>query len=129
MIDDNSTNARKQAAVQFLHLVVAGHIDEAYAQHVDMHGKHHNPAFAAGFPALKAAMIENHAQFPNKQIAVKHVLGDGDIVAVHSNIVLSPGGPNIAAVHVFRFQGDKIVELWDIGQPVPADSPNADGMF
>jgi len=25
--------------------------------------------------------------------------------------------------------GDKILELWDLGQPVPADSPNRDGMF
>ncbi len=92
-------------------------------------GKHHNPFFPAGFPALKKAMIENHVQFPNKQLTVKNVLGDGDLVAVHSHIVLRPGESGIAAVHLFRFQGDRIVEMWDCGQPVPADSPNEDGMF
>jgi len=112
-----------------LQLVVAGEIDEAYRKHVDPNGKHHNPFFAEGFPALKKAMIENHVQFPNKQLLVKHVLSDGDLVAVHSQIVLRPGEPSIATVHLFRFGGDKVVEMWDVGQPVPADSPNQDGAF
>ena len=66
MTDINNIQARKQAAVQFLQLVVAGQIDEAYRRYVDLSGKHHNPFFPAGFPALKKAMIENHVQFPNK---------------------------------------------------------------
>lgn len=32
-------------------------------------------------------------------------------------------------VHLLRFRGGKIVEIWDCGQPVPADSPNSDGAF
>ncbi len=129
MADSDNTPTRKQAAVQFLQLVEAGDIDKAYQKYVDMQGKHHNPLFPAGFPALKKAMIENHTQFPNKQLNVKNVLGDGDLVAVHSHIVQRPGEKGVAAVHLFRFQGDKIVEMWDYGQPVPADSPNKDGMF
>jgi hypothetical protein len=65
---------RKDAAVQFLKLVVAGHVDEAYQKHVDLRGRHHNPFFSAGFPALQKAMIENHVQFPNKKITVKNVI-------------------------------------------------------
>jgi predicted SnoaL-like aldol condensation-catalyzing enzyme len=115
--------------VQFLQLVVAGRIDEAYQKYVDMRGKHHSPFFPAGFPALEKAMIENQAQFPSKQLTVRNVLGDDDLVAVHSHIVLRPGEAGVAAVHLFRFQGDRIVEMWDCGQPVPADSTNKDGMF
>jgi len=129
MADTSSTQAHKEAAVDFLQLVVAGSIDEAYREYVDMHGRHHNPFFPAGFPALRQSMIENHAQFPNKELVVKNVLGDGDMVAVHSRIVLSQGEADIAAVHLFRFYGDRIVEMWDCGQPVPADSPNKDGAF
>ncbi|CAG0950495.1 hypothetical protein GPROT1_00049 [Gammaproteobacteria bacterium] len=76
---DNDTRACKQAAVQFLQLVAAGRIDEAYQKHVDMQGKHHNPFFPAGFPALRKAMNENHVQFPDKQLTVKNVLGVGDL--------------------------------------------------
>jgi len=32
-------------------------------------------------------------------------------------------------VRPFRFEGGKVVELWDIGQLLPNDSPNADGAF
>ena len=82
---------RKDSAVQFLRLVVAGRIDEAYRKHVDLRGKHHNPFFPAGFPALQKAMLENHVQFPNKKLMVKNVVCDGARVAVHSHIVLCPG--------------------------------------
>src|SRR5271169_2181517 len=126
---DNDTLSRKQAAMQFLQLVVTGRIKEAYQKYVDLQGKHHNPTFPAGFRALEKAMIENHVQFPSKQITVKNLLGDGKLVAVHSHIILRPGEPGVAAVHLFRFHGGKIVEMWDCGQPLPVDSPNKDGAF
>ncbi len=129
MSGDDPLQARKLAAVRFLQLVEAGQIEEAYRKYVDPRGRHHNPFFPAGFPALQKGMIENQAQFPHKQLSIQHVLGDGDLVAVHSHIVLSPDGPGVAAVHLFRFQDDRIVELWDCGQPVPEASPNQDGMF
>lgn len=129
MMDSVKPSTFKQAAVDFLQLVVAGNIDEAYQRYVDMRGRHHNPYFPAGFPALKLAMTENQTQFPNKRLVIKHVLGDGDLVAVHSHIIPAPGEAGISAVHIFRFAGDKIVEMWDNGQPLQADSPNQDGAF
>jgi len=119
----------KEAALDFLNMVVAGKIEEAYAKHVDMGGKHHNAYFPAGFPALKKAMIEAHTQFPNKRFSTKHVLGDGDLVAVHSHMALIPGEKEVAVVHLLRFQGNKIVEMWDCGQILSTDSPNKDGVF
>ncbi len=126
---EDTVHDRKQIAVKFLQLVIAGQVDEAYRKYVDLRGKHHNPFSPAGFPALQKAMIENHVQFPNKRLTVKNVIGDGDLAAVHSHIVLRPGETGFVTVHLFRFHGDKIVELWDCGQPVPADSPNKDGRF
>jgi predicted SnoaL-like aldol condensation-catalyzing enzyme len=120
---------RKDSAVDFLQLVVAGRIDEAYGNYVDMDGKHHNPFSPPGFPALQKAMIENHIQFPAKQISVKNVVSDGDLIAVHSHIVVQSGDAGLAAIHIFRFQDGKIAELWDCVQSLPADSPNTDGAF
>ena len=120
---------RKQVAVRFLKLIVAGEIDEAYRTYVDMSGKHHNPHFPAGLAALREAMKDNHSQMPNKQINVKDVLADGDLVAVQSELILSPAGDRMAVWHLHRFEGDRIVELWDCGQPIPSDSPNKDGAF
>ena len=128
MTNKNIVN-QKQVAQEFLQMVVAGDIEQAYQKYVDMQGKHHNFFFPAGFPALQKAMIENHALFPDKQIEVKNVLADGDLVAVHSRLILKEGGEEMAVVHLFRFKGDRIVEMWDIGHSIPGDSPNADGAF
>ena len=123
-----SIETNKQAAVDFLQRVVKGRINEAYAEYVDMNGKHHNPYFPAGFAMLKQAMIDNETQFPNKQYMIKNVLGDGDLVAVHGRIVLAPD-KNLEVTHLFRFAGGKIVEMWDVAMPWPADSLNKDGML
>jgi predicted SnoaL-like aldol condensation-catalyzing enzyme len=129
MTKKHSIQVNKEMAIDFLHLIVAGSIDEAYDNYVNMHGKHHNMYYSAEFASLKQGMIENHAQFPDKQIIVKNVLGDQDLVAVHSNIVMIPGEPGITVVHIFRFKFGKIVEMWDVGQAIPADSPNKEGAF
>lgn len=126
-IQNSMTN--KESAVKFLQQVIAGNIDEAYRKYVDMEGKHHNFYFPAGFQVLKKAMINNQYDFPNKQFLIKHVLGDGDLVAVHSQLIMKEGGESMAVVHLFRFSDHKITEMWDIGHPVPGDSPNTDGPF
>ncbi|HEX9090579.1 MAG TPA: nuclear transport factor 2 family protein [Anaerolineales bacterium] len=129
MAGTNKLQDNKEIALDFLKLVIVGQIDEAYKKYVDMTGQHHNVYYPAQFKALKQGMIENHSQFPDKQFMVKHVVSEGSIVAVHSNIVLKPADPGIAAVHIFRIDAGRIVEMWDIGQPVPADSPNKAGAF
>ena len=35
----------------------------------------------------------------------------------------------MAVVHIFRFEGGRIAELWDLGMPIPEDSVNENGMF
>jgi predicted SnoaL-like aldol condensation-catalyzing enzyme len=129
MTNRDSIQAHKEQAVDFLQLVVAGKINEAYESYVNMHGKHHNPYFSGEFNSLKKGMLENHAQFPNKRLMVKNVLGDGDLVAIHSHLIFTAGEPGMATVHIFRFEEGKIVEMWDIGQAIPVESPNRMGAF
>ncbi len=124
-----SQKTRKDAAVSFLCLVVARKIREAYATYVRPDMRHHNPFFAGDAASLEQGMEESHARFPHTSLEVKHTLEDGDLVAVHSHVRLQPDEPGFATVHLFRFEGDRIAELWDIGQPVPKDSPNEHGMF
>jgi len=119
----------KQAALDFLTLVTTGKIDEAYEKYVDMKGKHHNLYFAAGFPVLQQGMKDSDKQYPNKKFSVKHVIGEGNLVAVHSHVILKAKEMEIAVVHLFRFENEKIVEMWDCGAQIPADSPNTDGIF
>ncbi len=128
-MENDSSRVRKDAAVDFLQLVVAGRIEEAYRKYVEMDGTHHNPHTPAGFQALKEGMVASHSRFPDKRITVVNVLGDNDRVAVHSRLVLRPGEGEVAVVHLFRFRGFRIVEMWDVAQQVPVDSPNDAGAF
>ena len=119
----------KDQAIDFLKMILDGKINEAYAKHVDMRGKHHNAHTPAGFAALKQGMRENDGLFPHKQFELKKVVEDGNQVVTHARLVLKPGELELAVVHWFHFEGDKITELWDLAQPVQKDGVNQDGMF
>ena len=41
----------------------------------------------------------------------------------------NPDLPEIALIHIFRFEGDLIIEEWEAAQEVPKESPNENGMF
>jgi predicted SnoaL-like aldol condensation-catalyzing enzyme len=129
MTNKSSIQTQREYAVDFLNLLVSGNINEAYESYVNMRGRHHNVYYASDFLSLKQGMIENQAQFPNKRLMVKNVLGDGNLVAVHSNIIMKEGEPGLSVVHLFRFENGKIVEMWDVGQALPVNSPNLIGAF
>jgi len=119
----------KDIAVSFLTLASSGEVREAYSKFIGDGFKHHNPFFEGSADALSAGMEENARQNPGKVFAVKRVIADGDFVAVHSHVRQRPDDLGAAVVHVFRFENGKIVELWDIGQPIPKESANQFGMF
>jgi predicted SnoaL-like aldol condensation-catalyzing enzyme len=48
---------------------------------------------------------------------------------VHSCVQHAPSEPDIAVVHIFRFESERIAELWDVGMQAPKDSPNQYGLF
>jgi predicted SnoaL-like aldol condensation-catalyzing enzyme len=119
----------KDAAVSFLQLVGTGHIREAYAKYAAGNFRHHNPHFAGTAEALMIGMEENARQNPDKHLDILRALQDGDLVAVHSYVQHAKDDPGFGLVHIFRFEGERIAELWDLAQPVPAESVNANGMF
>ena len=121
--------SRKEVALSFLRLAASGKVREAYQKHVAPGFRHHNPYFRGDAESLMIGMEENAAKNPNKVLEVQHAIEEGDFVAVHSRLRMKPGEPGVALVHIFKFQGDRIVELWDLGQPVPENSPNENGMF
>jgi len=123
-----SASTKKEIAVSFLKLAASGKLDEAYSK-VSANFRHHNPYFKGDAESLKAGMAEAGAKFPDTTLEVQHVFEDGDLVAIHSRVRHSPDTPEIAVVHIFRFEGGGIAELWDVGQEAPKDSPNENGMF
>jgi predicted SnoaL-like aldol condensation-catalyzing enzyme len=122
------TDANRDAAISFLKNAAAGKLDEAFSR-VAPDFRHHNPFFPSDPESLKAGMADAHKQFPNTKIDVQRTIAEADLVAVHSRVQHAPDRPAIAVVHIFRFEREKIVELWDVGMEVPKDSPNENGAF
>ena len=119
----------KVAALTFLQLAASGKAREAFAAHVDPSFRHHNPYFPGTAEALMTGMDDNARQFPKKRLDVKLALEDGNLVAVYSHVRHTPDERGYAVMHIFRFEGGRIVELWDTGQEVAAESVNENGMF
>lgn len=121
---------RKEAAVSFLKTAGLGNPREAYEKFVAPQFIHHNQYFKGDRNSLMSAMEEAHKKSPNKLIDVKQAFEDGDTVITHSLVVRKdPGEPDIAVVHIFRFEGDKVVELWDVAMLLVKNSPNENGAF
>ncbi|WP_113927897.1 nuclear transport factor 2 family protein [Bacillus sp. P14.5] len=122
-------SANKERAVSFLNLIVSNQVAKAFEEHAGTDFVHHNPFFQGDAVSLKKAMEENGFENPDKVIEVKRAIQEGDTVVVHSHIKQTPEDRGAAVVHIFRFQEDRIVELWDAGQAIPEDSPNENGVF
>ena len=125
----SDTTTRKETAIDFLRLTARGKVDEAFTRHAAPGFRHHNPHFAADVPTLTAAMKENAARFPHMVFEVQRAIAEGPLVAVHSRARLEEGGPELVLVHILRFEGERIAEMWDIAQPAPVPMANGDGMF
>jgi predicted SnoaL-like aldol condensation-catalyzing enzyme len=121
--------SNKDAAVSFLRLASSGKVREAYANYVAPDFRHHNAYFPGDAESLAKGMEENAKAFPNKVFDVRRVLEERDLVAVHARVRLEPDGPDIALIHIMRFENGRIAEMWEAGQEVPGNSPNENGAF
>ena len=124
-----NTNDYRQIATDFLLLASKGKSRQAFSKYVNRNFKHHNIYFKGDGESLMVAMEENAMKNPNKICHIKRSLQDGELVATHSHVRQNPGDPGTAVVHIFRFEDDKIAELWDLGQPVPLETVNENGIF
>ena len=85
----------------------------------------HNPQVPDGLDGVMG-FLKQAGRIRNE---VKRIAIDGDLAFVHARY-LDLFGQETAGVDIFRFDADgKIVEHWDVLQPVPTTSKNANTMF
>ncbi|MEV4664805.1 nuclear transport factor 2 family protein [Micromonospora echinofusca] len=98
------------------------------AEVIDKDFVQHSPDAPSGREAYLEHLAE--AAFAGGTCSVKHVLADGDLVAVHHHMTL-PGddGAGLAVVDLWRLKDGRIVEHWDVEQPVPDPTRVPNGMF
>jgi predicted SnoaL-like aldol condensation-catalyzing enzyme len=90
----------------------------------------HNPRIADGIDGFAAFLATLRQDFPDLKAEVKQLFAEGDYVIAHVHGVRVPGQAGTAIVDIFRLDGDgRIVEHWDVMQPIPDTSANSNGMF
>ncbi|WP_395714502.1 nuclear transport factor 2 family protein [Reyranella sp.] len=102
---------------------------EAAAVHFGPRYIQHNPGAPDGIDGFKAFIALRKEKFPNARSEIKRVFADGDFVILHVHGVREPGERGVAIVDIFRLEKGKIVEHWDVVQPIPEKPANTNGMF
>lgn len=82
----------------------------------------HNPGIADGRDAAIAALVPMFSD-PDFHADLKRVLADGDygVIQLHGYRTDQRGG---AVMDLYRVAGGKIVEHWDVIQPIPDAAQN-----
>ena len=120
---------RKEMVLDFFKMLTDKKVKEAYDKYIAPEFKHHNPYFAGDRQTLLTAHIEAHRDNPTSTIEVKQIFEDGDYVITHSLVKMNKDHLGFSPVHIFKFKGSKVVELWDIISEIQENSPNENGPF
>jgi predicted SnoaL-like aldol condensation-catalyzing enzyme len=102
--------------------------EEAVQRYVGPRYIQHNPQAADGPEPFIQFVRAYTGQFPELHVEIKRAIAEGDLVMTHGLITTSPDDRGTAAVDVFRLEHGKVVEHWDVLQPVPETSANTNGM-
>ena len=97
----------------------------AFERHVALGYIQHNPSLPDG----REAAIELLEPMFSSPSFTKRVLVDANLAAIHIHARPTPDVLGGAVVDIFRLEGGKIVEHWDVLQPWPETSVNPHPMF
>ncbi|MDH6257322.1 nuclear transport factor 2 family protein [Bradyrhizobium sp. BR13661] len=103
-------------------------VDAALAYVGDRYTQH-NPNAADGPEGFRKFIGFLREKFPNSHSEIKRSFVDGDYVILHVNAVREPGTKGNAIVDIFKLENGKIVEHWDVVQPIPDNPANNNTMF
>ena len=103
-------------------------VDAALAYVGDRYTQH-NPNAADGPEGFRKFIGFLREKFPNSHSEIKRSFVDGDYVILHVHAVREPGTKGSAIVDIFKLENGKIVEHWDVVQPIPENPANNNTMF
>ena len=89
----------------------------------------HNPMAPDGADGLKGLIKFLKEKYPQRSSNIKRVIVEGNLVVLHVHSKPTPEDRGTAIVDIFRVEGGKIVEHWDVMQPVPEKAANNNTMF
>jgi len=103
-------------------------VEAAFKAHVVPDYIQHNPGIADGRQAAIDALKPMFSS-PGARFDVKRIVVDGQYAVIHLFGRGDPKTPGAAVADIYRLKNGKIVEHWDILQPMPEKSANPHPMF
>jgi predicted SnoaL-like aldol condensation-catalyzing enzyme len=91
--------------------------------------RQHAPYAADGHAGVAEYVRKFKEAFPQHHYEVKKIIAEGDLVMLHlhGKSGLHPYGESV--IDIFRIENGKVVEHWDVIQPIPESADNANTMF
>jgi predicted SnoaL-like aldol condensation-catalyzing enzyme len=89
----------------------------------------HNPHVPDGKAPFVSYFTELFQKNPDAKARIVRSATDGDLVYLHSHSTRDANDRGRAVVDIFRVKDGKIVEHWDVIQPVPEKAANDNTMF
>jgi predicted SnoaL-like aldol condensation-catalyzing enzyme len=124
------SETNKDIAVAFYKAVFEGPVEDAFRLYAGSPYRQHNPLIEDGMEGLRKFVTWIASNHPDARYEIKRVFADGDSVIIHSHWHgLSDNSRGEAVVDIFRVEGGKVVEHWDVIQSIPETSANANTMF
>ena len=100
----------------------------AFEKHVAVDYIQHSPKLADGREAA-LAMLEPLFGGEGARFDVLRIIVEDPYAVIHLHGRPDSQGPGVAVADIYRIENGKIVEHWDVIQPVPGDSPNPRSMI
>jgi predicted SnoaL-like aldol condensation-catalyzing enzyme len=125
------SETNKEIAVAFYKKALfEGRVEDAFRLYAIPTYRQHNPLIEDGVEGVKKFVAWITSNHPDSRGEIKRVFADGDHVILHRRWYgLSDNPRGEAVVDIFRLEGGEVLEHWDVIQPIPATSANANTMF
>jgi len=103
---------------------------ESAGRYIGLPYTQHNPEVPKngpdGFIQFIEGMFKKH---PGLRVTIHKAVADGNVVALHVHLKRDESDPGIAVAEFFRVENGRIVEHWDVMQPVPEKTASGNAMF
>jgi predicted SnoaL-like aldol condensation-catalyzing enzyme len=126
--DTPSKESPRAVVAAFSSMIESHHALEGVEKYVSPAFIEHDPSVAGGDRDGMIQYLKDHGWTQpgstKAEIHIDRTIADGELVVVHQHLRRGPGQPILVFVDIFRVRDGKIIEHWDVMQPVPATAAN-----
>jgi predicted SnoaL-like aldol condensation-catalyzing enzyme len=127
LVSDLARN--KELVLAFYKKLIGEKDYEGARRYMGSEYRQHAPYAADGHAGVAEWVRKFKEAFPQHHYEVKKIIAEGDLVMLHLH---GKNGLHLygeSVVDIFRIENGKVVEHWDIIQPIPESADNANSMF